>query len=1144
MNHSETIPLMVSEYRESASWGQRWPRHTNRSKADTHRSHQHMSFGCCGGYMTPESSPARGHRTSENMYIDEDRETGIRKKRQIVARVPYHVNGSSDIFPIIGHNVNRDMSNAFDTNVETQSRGSFAADVSPAIAHSSTYNTNIAQSLNRDLQNSILAEGPWVRRNSYSNSRDHLYYTMSRDNSMKRTIENNAIAQDNRNRYQSIQRFSAPVSLGSEVPQVSERLSMNNVILDDSLSFAPEMTMLIEDSARLRDESIIHGPMNFSSGNIALTEENLGRKEAAQFFRGVVNPTPDASRVNARSYRNNANVAHSVNFALENNVGRDHSTPTLFDDVSDSPVTSSAIIHAFTENPNIADSVNREIDNSAFVTCDLSTLSRHCMYGNLNTVNRMKRRIENSTVTEQARNRHQLDPLFCGLVNTAPEDFQVSSRVFVSNIHREDSMNVAAERSASTTEALDLRGSALMEGPRRINLNYENIALTEENLNRDRHVSSSPVISSVITHSSIENTNKADSTTTASQNGIFTNGSLATCDQSSHLRDHMYYNMNIDNRMHRSVENSIVIEETRNRHESINQSAQIFTGLENAVPGIRQTNTHSLTSNTIIEGSPNVTSGDSVLQDAALDLRGNANSCCAIKLSYENILFASENVCRNYQASTNTAQSVNRSLQNNIFTEDPRAISNISSVSPYHFHYNMNIDNRINHASENNTYMEEIRNRYQPATQVFENLNTINEESSLIRARDHLHAYQNDVNRVPGILPTTLNSQRENMNIQGFIDGIVESNGHMEDNLPSTSGTNYSYEIFPNNNPPFSLPPRNAPRLPSANMRTNSHMNGNADQYDDMGLSITAYDSENGVSPISLISNPCSSLNRHSVRETVNVYNHVNWTRRSNGNTNNENGISEISSINVPSIGANSYMGNVDHNRNFGPENSAYFTHRQGRSSQRQHASRVFSHLNNFSEICPIRANAFNENENITHVICDPETNVHAELVRRQLQLSSSIINNAREASENFSFAQLRQGEMSNASSHQNWAFENAQEPLSSFESRNTTAASSPINAYPENFYASLENHRFRGVTQQVSYKRKRMERCNEISTTKRNSYVDREGNTTCAICLDDFELHDNVRVLACRHEFHTHCLNPWLKMNPTCPLCRIFVRE
>ncbi|KAJ3097037.1 E3 ubiquitin-protein ligase rnf13 [Phlyctochytrium planicorne] len=53
--------------------------------------------------------------------------------------------------------------------------------------------------------------------------------------------------------------------------------------------------------------------------------------------------------------------------------------------------------------------------------------------------------------------------------------------------------------------------------------------------------------------------------------------------------------------------------------------------------------------------------------------------------------------------------------------------------------------------------------------------------------------------------------------------------------------------------------------------------------------------------------------------------------------------------------------------------------------------------------------------------------------------------------------------------------------------------------------------------------------------------------STTCAICFNDFEEGDVIRELACRHIFHTSCIDPWLIApsddpntagHRTCPLC------
>jgi hypothetical protein len=44
----------------------------------------------------------------------------------------------------------------------------------------------------------------------------------------------------------------------------------------------------------------------------------------------------------------------------------------------------------------------------------------------------------------------------------------------------------------------------------------------------------------------------------------------------------------------------------------------------------------------------------------------------------------------------------------------------------------------------------------------------------------------------------------------------------------------------------------------------------------------------------------------------------------------------------------------------------------------------------------------------------------------------------------------------------------------------------------------------------------------------------------TCPIC------HEEDRIcrlaLPCKHEFHVHCINMWLRHNQTCPMCRIRV--
>ncbi|GLU00694.1 hypothetical protein SLE2022_180420 [Rubroshorea leprosula] len=47
-------------------------------------------------------------------------------------------------------------------------------------------------------------------------------------------------------------------------------------------------------------------------------------------------------------------------------------------------------------------------------------------------------------------------------------------------------------------------------------------------------------------------------------------------------------------------------------------------------------------------------------------------------------------------------------------------------------------------------------------------------------------------------------------------------------------------------------------------------------------------------------------------------------------------------------------------------------------------------------------------------------------------------------------------------------------------------------------------------------------------------------GNTTCSICLCEYRDLEMLRMMPeCRHYFHVSCIDAWLKLNGSCPVCR-----
>ncbi|XP_021911477.1 E3 ubiquitin-protein ligase RING1-like [Carica papaya] len=45
-----------------------------------------------------------------------------------------------------------------------------------------------------------------------------------------------------------------------------------------------------------------------------------------------------------------------------------------------------------------------------------------------------------------------------------------------------------------------------------------------------------------------------------------------------------------------------------------------------------------------------------------------------------------------------------------------------------------------------------------------------------------------------------------------------------------------------------------------------------------------------------------------------------------------------------------------------------------------------------------------------------------------------------------------------------------------------------------------------------------------------------------CAICLEAFEVGGELREMPCNHGFHSGCIENWLNMHGSCPICRFIM--
>ncbi|OVA17824.1 zinc finger protein [Macleaya cordata] len=109
-------------------------------------------------------------------------------------------------------------------------------------------------------------------------------------------------------------------------------------------------------------------------------------------------------------------------------------------------------------------------------------------------------------------------------------------------------------------------------------------------------------------------------------------------------------------------------------------------------------------------------------------------------------------------------------------------------------------------------------------------------------------------------------------------------------------------------------------------------------------------------------------------------------------------------------------------------------------------------------------------------------------------------------------------------------------ETLRALDSDNGSAANSlseeEINALPVHKYKVPGSQR--QVLSLIIVWQKKQDSGKEDGNTKSP-----EDELTCSVCLEQVNVGEIIRSLPCLHQFHANCIDPWLRQQGTCPVCK-----
>lgn len=101
-----------------------------------------------------------------------------------------------------------------------------------------------------------------------------------------------------------------------------------------------------------------------------------------------------------------------------------------------------------------------------------------------------------------------------------------------------------------------------------------------------------------------------------------------------------------------------------------------------------------------------------------------------------------------------------------------------------------------------------------------------------------------------------------------------------------------------------------------------------------------------------------------------------------------------------------------------------------------------------------------------------------------------------------------------------------------------TSMSEEEINALPVHKYkvTGLQNggSSMQQASSSVSAELKKQDTGNAIGSMKSS-----DDELTCSVCLEQVSVGEVIRTLPCLHQFHADCIDPWLRQQGTCPVCK-----